>query len=412
MHYYIEPVTILQFRFHLSPRLPHLLPHSLYIHIPFCTTKCTYCAFNTYVDLERLIPNYIEALITELKIVSYHRTIPIKTIFFGGGTPSLISPIDYERIFTTINQHFSVKESAEISLEANPNDLPIDYLRDLRQVGFNRISIGMQSAHESELRLFDRRHNAEIVEQAVTFARQADFANINLDLIYGSPYQTLNDWEFTLQTALNLSPEHISLYALELKGGTPLREWVEQGEVEEPEDDLTADMYDLATEMLAGAGLEQYEISNWCKPRYECQHNLQYWHNLPYLGVGAGAEGFAGGYRYSTIRLPQRYITSLQTPDNATLEFPKTPAVAKAIKLDAETEKDETILMGLRLTRDGINREQFQSRFGSDFYDDYQATIDKFVGYDIVEVTSDRVKLTQAGRFLSNALIRELLYDQ
>ncbi len=274
------------------------LPVSLYLHIPFCTTKCTYCAFNTYINLESLVEPFVEALATEIRIVARSVDNPTRrvgTIFFGGGTPTLLTLPQFAHILEAIHDVFEVDNGAEITTEANPNDLDYEYLAGLRALGINRVSIGMQSANPTELKLFARRHDHEKVIAVMPQARRAGFDNVNLDLMYGTPYQTLETWRDTLNETVKLSPEHVSLYALGLEDGTPLKEWVEAGRVPTPDDDLAADMYDLATQMLDSAGYHQYEISNWSKTDRECQHNLQYWRNLPYVGLGPGAHGYAGG---------------------------------------------------------------------------------------------------------------------
>lgn len=387
-----------------------LTEYALYIHVPFCSTKCTYCAFNTYIDLDNLVQPYVDALIKEINWVSAKKSqLIVKTIFFGGGTPSLLSTKQFQSIFEAIRANFDVKSTAEITLESNPNDLDEIYARGLLDVGFNRISIGMQSAIENELQLFNRQHNTETVIDAVADCRSAGFTNINLDLIYGNPYQTLTQWRFSLETALNLQPEHFSLYGLELKGGTPLRDDVQHGAIPTPDDDLAADMYELATDMLADSGYDQYEISNWSKPHRQSQHNLQYWYNLPYLGLGPGAHGFAGGYRYSTVLAPQRYIDLLNHSDGHSLEFPRTPAVAKATHVKKEDEISETIMMGLRLTQSGIDRNQFQKRFGLDFVELHQTVLEKYVNFGLIQIKQDRVILTQQGRLLSNTVIADLI---
>lgn len=386
-----------------------ILPLALYLHVPFCSVMCTYCAFNTYAGMDDLIEPYVQALTEEVRILGRSRPGQVlSSIYWGGGTPSLLLPRQFEQVMTAVREHFTIALDAEISLEANPNDLTVDYLAALLATGFNRISIGMQSAVESELTLFNRQHRQQTVVDAVAAARRAGWNNLNIDLIYGSPYQSLGDWETTLRQAIVLQPEHVSLYALELKGGTPLRLQVDSGVLPQPDDDLTADMYDLATEMLAAAGLEQYEISNWARAGFESRHNLQYWRNLPYAGVGAGAHGFAGGVRYSTILLPARYIEAVRSRPGP-FEFPRTPATAKAVKVDRKTEIAETLMMGLRLTREGISLAAFQERFGVNLPDLYRPTIEKFVGYGLLHLDSQVLRLTQQGRFLSNAIFRELI---
>lgn len=386
-------------------------PLSLYLHIPFCSVRCSYCAFNTYTDLEALIPVYVEALCKEIEHLARYNPHPsIQTIFFGGGTPSMITPDQYRLIFQTIRQNFKLDSDAEISLESNPNDLSVSYLTELRQVGFNRLSIGMQSATDMILTLFNRQHDTQMVYDALSYARQAGFNDVNLDVILGSPYETLNDWKHTVKQMMDLKPEHISMYGLELKGGTELRLKVDSGELPKPDDDLFADMYEYASMIFAENDYQQYEISNWCRPNYECRHNLQYWRNLPYAGVGAGAHGFAGGFRYSTMTSPQRYVTALLDNQNHDeMAFPMTPTVAKSTPVRRDDDLYETIMMGLRMTEEGIHRPTFKKRFDVDFVDMFPKGVDKFQTIGLLDVDDVRVHLTESGRLLSNAVIREFV---
>ncbi|MDQ7037074.1 MAG: radical SAM family heme chaperone HemW [Anaerolineae bacterium] len=342
---------------------------SLYIHIPFCETMCSYCAFNTYTELEAIIPQFVEALIKEIHFVgASNPELPVGTIFFGGGTPSLLSVKQYKSIFDTLRDIFRIVNSAEISLESNPNDLTLEYLQDLRKIGFNRLSIGMQSANQQILTLFNRNHNIETVLQAITDAKKARFDNLSIDIIFGTPYQTLKDWEHTLNIVIDLGIQNVSSYNLILEGGTPLKAKIAQGTIPTPDDDLAADMYDLMTEKLNKAGFEQYEISNWAKPSFESLHNMQYWRNHQYLGLGSGAHGYAKGVRYIVMRSPQKYINALKSP-NKKLDFPRTPAVSKAIHVTRNDEISETIMMGLRMVKEGIQRQIFQKRFDIDIVD-------------------------------------------
>jgi len=410
-HNYIEPDKILQlglrFDLDLVMKTRHL---AIYLHIPFCQRICSYCAFNVYAGMNALFDSFVQALVTEIEIVGLlNPNMPICSIFFGGGTPSLLSTQHYAMLFDALQRTFHISNNAEISLESNPNDLNKSYLTDLRQLGFNRISIGMQSAVESELALFGRTHNLKHTQSAVKFARDAGFDNISIDLIFGTPQQTLDDWQLTLKHTIDLQPENISVYNLIFEGGTKLKAEVESGLLSHPDDDLAADMYELATDTLGAAGYMQYEISNWSKPPYESVHNLQYWYNLPYIGLGPGAHGFAGGKRYIVKRHPARYIDSLQDYDLKNLQFPITPAVSKVTLVDRETEISETIMMGLRLTKTGINRQQFFNRFGVDIVDLHRTSIDKFVQYGLLYFDDEHVHLTQQGRFLSNTVIRELI---
>jgi oxygen-independent coproporphyrinogen-3 oxidase len=267
----------------------------------------------------------------------------------------------------------------------------------------------MQSANAAELQLFQRRHDVAMVAQAVQAARHADFTNLSLDLIYGIPHQTLSDWAHTLDTALSYTPQHISLYGLEFKGGTPLTKAVKQGKIPLPDDDLAADMYDLATERLAQAGLQQYEISNWSLAGYQAQHNLQYWRMLPYAGLGPGAHGCANHTRTIAIRQPEKYMNVLEAPAPKKYPFPRTPATSKAVQVDQAAEMADVLMMGLRLTHEGIQRATFQARFGVDVLELHRATLERFVALGMLYVDEQVVRLTAQGRLVSNAIIRELI---
>ena len=387
------------------------IPLSVYLHIPFCKTKCTYCAFNTYTRLESLVPAFVEALIKEIRVAGHSQPTqqPAHSIFFGGGTPSLLTPQQVQQIISALRQHFPFTPDVEITMEANPNDLNRPYLSQLREAGVNRLSLGVQSAVDQELKLFARRHDTDQIMGAVSAARMAGFDNLNIDLIYGVPHQTLESWAWSLRQTLALRPDHLSLYALGLEEGTPMRDWVMQGRLPAPDEDLAADMYDLATDVLADEGFEQYEISNWAKPGHACRHNLQYWRNLPYLGLGPGAHGYAGGVRYWTILSPQRYIRVLQDADEQGYDYPRTPATDEAVVVDQANEISETLIMGLRLTDEGIRWQQFQERFGTDLRALHGPTIDRFVTHHLLETDAEHVRLTRQGRLLSNLVFRELV---
>jgi oxygen-independent coproporphyrinogen-3 oxidase len=381
---------------------------SLYLHIPFCKVMCSYCAFNTYTGMENIIVPYVDALSKEIRYAGRGNKMPVGSIFFGGGTPSMISVAQYQSLFDALHESFSILNNAEITIESNPNDLNHDYLAGLRSIDINRLSIGMQSSNPQELKLFNRQHDTQTVIDAVKTAQSVGFDNISLDLIFGIPSQSLDSWRETLNQAIALNIQNISAYNLILEGNTPLKDAVDAGEVPSPDDDLDADMYNLMTDMLAEADFKQYEISNWAKAGYASQHNIQYWRNWDYLGLGAGAHGFAKGVRYIVSRYPQRYIDSMnrKTED---LEFPRTPAVTKATVVDRENDMAETILMGLRMTEEGIPRERFKARFGEDIVELHQEAIEKHVGYGLLHVDDERIRFTQAGRLLSNAVIRDLI---
>ena len=387
--------------------MPH--PLSLYLHIPFCISKCTYCAFNTYTRLEHLIPPFVEALQTELRCsAAGARGRTVHTVFFGGGTPSLLQGDHLSDILRTIGLCFDVCNDVEVTLEANPNDLNREWLAAAFDAGVNRLSIGVQSTQARDLRLFARRHDNDQVAQAVLNARQAGFGLVNLDLIYGVPEQSLTDWEQTLAEILLLKPGHLSLYALSLEAGTPLQEWVARGEVAAPDDDLAAEQYELASEVLAAAGYQQYEISNWALPGQACRHNLQYWRNLDWLGLGPGAHGHVAGTRTRACLSPRQYIEAFNG-EGGSANYPATPATEEIVHLTREEEISETLIMGLRLTEEGISRVGFSRRFGEDVTNIFGDALRAHEQRGLLEISCDRIRLRPAGRLLANQVFRDLV---
>ena len=398
-----------------------MLPHSVYIHIPFCRHRCAYCDFNTYAGLENLIPDYVEALQKEIQTLTEFadERFPVHTIFFGGGTPSLLPPKAFSQILNVIDAAFNLTADAEISIEANPGTLSQAYLEDLFATGVNRISLGMQSANPQELVFLERQHRFEDVVDSVKWIRQAGFNNLSLDLIFGLPQQPIETWIDSLAQGLNLAPEHFSLYALTLEQGTPMQNWADRGLIPEPDPDVAAEMYDLACDKLAATGYAQYEISNWAREngaarknlKWACRHNLQYWRNQPYFGFGAGAHGFVDGFRTSTVLAPNAYIkTMLEATDFP--NFPRTPATIDTQPIDRQTEMSETMMMGLDLTREGVSRSNFQTRFDQDFKEIFGSQIEKLVSWDLLEwagVENDLLRLTPRGRLLGNQVFSEFI---
>ncbi|MEJ2706683.1 MAG: radical SAM family heme chaperone HemW [Anaerolineales bacterium] len=387
-------------------------PYSIYVHIPFCRHRCGYCDFNTYAGQEGLIDDYISALCREIDVAaaSLEHPLTVHTIFFGGGTPSLLTIDQLERALNVLRQSFHVLPEAEISLEANPGTLSRAYLWNLRSIGVNRLSLGVQSANPAELRLLERQHDFGDAIQAVAWARQAGFDNLNLDLIFGLPGQRLETWQSTLEHTLRLDPDHLALYALTLEHGTPFGRWAERGLLSEPDPDEAAEMYELASERLAQAGFEQYEISNWGRrmPGGEilaCRHNLQYWRNLPYLGFGAGAHGYAADLRSANVLAPAAYIRRCRSSWDPTPAFPRTPATHSLEIIDEKTEMGETMMMGLRLIQEGVGEESFRKRFGRSLDEVYGQEIRELCTLGLLEWAADgkrRLRLTPRGRLLGN----------
>ena len=377
--------------------------HSLYIHIPFCHHRCAYCDFNTYAGQEESIPAYVDALCNEIAFIGNNapEKLALHTIFFGGGTPSLLTPRQFEVVLQTISDNFYLSGS-ETTIEANPGTVSLEDLRDLRSLGINRISFGVQSANPSELRMLERAHSYFDVINAVTWARQVGFDNLNLDLIYGLPHQTLDDWSATLKLILGLAPEHLSLYALTMEHGTPFGRWSARGLIPTPDPDLAADMYEWASETLESAGYQQYEISNWSRPGLECRHNLQYWRGLPYLAAGAGAHGYVNGYRFSNVLRIKTYIDRLTKQPANNLPFPRTPAIVNYHLQTPQDDMGEFMMTGLRLTREGVSAETFRERFGQEMEAVFGKDVEDLIQLGLLTKQADRLRLTRHGRLLGN----------
>ncbi len=370
---------------------------SLYIHIPFCKAKCAYCDFNSYAGLEHLYDDYVGALVEEMAIVG-GRLSPLRgrTIYLGGGTPTVLGLPQLKRIWDGCLQAFVIDEGAEVTCEANPGTVDLRYLESLRNLGVGRLSLGVQSLHEDELQLLGRVHTSAQAREAYEMARQAGF-NINLDLIYAFPGHTLKRWRSTLERAMALEPEHLSLYSLSLEEGTPLWGRVRRGEVRAPDDDLAAEMYLLAEGLLED--YRHYEISNWAKPGYESRHNLTYWRNEEYLGFGAGAHSYYRGRRSWNVAWPEEYIRRLKAGQSATEggEVIETPL-----------EMAETLFMGLRLS-EGVEFDRFKQRFGRDLSSLYGPQLRELAAWGLLEVNGRGIRLTPRGRLLGNEVFEKFL---
>ena len=318
---------------------------SLYLHIPFCHTRCHYCDFNTYAGMLPLREPYVRALITEVDLagqlaqLANGTTRRSRTIFFGGGTPSLLTVEQIKRLLSTCREAFAVDEEAEITLEANPGTLNAEQLAGLRAAGINRLSLGSQSFDAELLLTLGRIHTPEEIVLALHHARAAGFHSINLDFMFGLPGQTMQHWKTTLDRALALRPEHFSLYSLIIEEGTNFYTWTNEGRIIPGDEDLCADMYEYADELLQAEGYENYEISNWALPGHQSRHNLTYWQNLPYIGMGAGAHSFFGGRRFSNVLDPQEYIRLLKKQQRPE---------AEGELVDRTQEMSETAFLGLQ----------------------------------------------------------------
>jgi len=376
---------------------------AFYVHIPYCVRRCGYCDFNTYTPGELSITNdfsvtsrsYIDLLLREIE---YAREISTATvvpsIFFGGGTPTLMESKDLGRVIASIGSHFELAEDAEITTEANPDTVTKEKLHDLRAAGFNRISFGMQSAVPHVLAALDRTHNPENVLKATTWAREVGFDEVSVDLIYGTAGESISDWETTLDTALSLPITHISAYALIVESGTKLGAQVKRGEVVMPDDDQTADKYLMADEKFTAAGFDWYELSNWSKQGSECRHNIAYWNGDNWWGAGAGAHSHIDGRRFWNVKHPAAYTQKVIESGN--------PMQEQEI-LTADEARSEEIMLQIRLAT-GIPLSSLSPN--------EQRSLPSFLadGYLLGPAwEGGSVILSQTGRLIADRIVREIL---
>jgi oxygen-independent coproporphyrinogen III oxidase len=363
----------------------------LYVHLPFCRAKCSYCDFNSYGGLDHLFDGYARAVVREIRSAAGARA---GTVYLGGGTPTVLPLSLLAEILAAVRANFAVDAGAEISVEANPGTVDAALLAQLRGLGVNRMSLGVQSLDDAELRLLGRIHSAAHALQAFEDARRAGLGNVGLDLIYGLPGQTLAAWQASLGRALELAPEHLSLYALALEEGTPLADQVLRGELPSPDPDLVAEMYDWAEAACAAAGYEHYEISNWARePGLRCRHNLGTWRNEPYLGFGAGAHSWAGGKRWWNVAHPADYIARVSSGSSP---------VAAVEEIPPGLEMAETTILALRLLQEGLDLVRFRQRFGTDPRQEYAGQVEELLALGLVEEDAQRLRLSQRGHFLAN----------
>ena len=391
---------------------------ALYIHIPFCQTKCPYCDFNTYQGIEALMTPYVQALAQEIRLWGETLSHPrVGTVFFGGGTPSYLPAEHIGHILSEARSSFNVVQDGETTLEANPDDVTGGKLEALLKLGINRLSIGVQSLDDGLLKMLGRRHSAAEAVEAYRLAGKAGFQQVNIDLMYGLPQQSMDQWRDTLKKALELQPPHISLYCLTLEKGTPLERWVRDGALPDPDADLAAEMYTLAGELLGETGYHHYEISSWALPGYKCQHNLIYWRNQPYLGVGPGAHSYLHGHRFYQVKSPRLYVervgewtnrgaTQAKNLDGALLQNVETLEAAEPV--DLKLEMAETVFLGLRLL-DGLELKGFHRRFGVDLTDVYEQQVRELTEVGLLEQANGALRLTKRGVLLSNQVFVQFL---
>lgn len=393
----------------------------LYIHIPFCARKCPYCDFNTYAGLESLHDTTVDALCIEMERWGPRlagRTV--STVFVGGGTPTVLTAAQLERIFGAVHRCFTVDAGAEITCEANPGTVDQAKFGVLRSLGVNRLSMGVQSFQPAELHFLGRIHSVEDVGQAFATARKAGFDNINLDFIFGLPGQTEASWCDTLERALALAPEHLSLYSLIVEPNTPLFHWVENGSVPEPDEDQAALHYERAMERLAAGGYIQYEVSNWARrtgacrddetPELASRHNLIYWRNDDYLGIGPGAHSHLRTEEGS-VQVERRWGNRKPVPSYGKRMRAGDSVEDFAEEIAPPVGMGETMMLGLRLVREGVPLDRFTALHGRSLSDAFGTEVDRLCGDGLLTVDARRVRLTPRGLMVGNRVFAQFLPD-
>ncbi len=372
-------------------------PHALYIHIPFCARKCSYCDFNSMVSDTKTIDRYLHALERELNILQGQYLF--KTIYIGGGTPSVLNEFQVEKLLSSIVEYIPASEIREYTCEINPGTLTKDKVVLLKEYGVNRVSLGVQSFQHRQLKLLGRIHSGDDARKAFTLLRMNGFQNINLDLIFGCPEQTLDDWEKDLMAAVELDPEHVSTYALTYEEGTPLASDLTIKVVQKLEERIELEMYKMAICYLTRNQYNHYEISNFAKDECECRHNRVYWENKGYIGVGAGAYSFLHGVRTANEKDVLKYIHGIDENKNIN---------SFAECLPQNQLASETIIMSLRL-RQGVSNTDFYERFGYAIEDQFGNQINRLLTYGLVAYEDERLKLTEKGLFVADTVMTEFL---
>ncbi len=366
----------------------------IYIHIPFCRSRCSYCDFATDVfKTEETVERYVSALCIEIgnpKSIIQNPKCEVDTVYFGGGTPSLLTAKQLEKILNIVHKNFSVSASAEITMEMNPATVSPETLRAYKNLGVNRASFGAQTFDDTELKRLGRRHSAQDVRETIELLRDADFRNVSFDLIAGLPRQTLEDWQRNLDEALKLKPEHLSLYLLEVHEGTPLAEQIRTERQPLPDEDSAAEMYESTLEKTAEKGYQQYEISNFSLPGFESRHNSKYWLCAPVFAFGVSAHSFDGvKTRWSNERDTLKYVRLIENDQSP---------VDEKIPVDL---KSEFVFLGLRLSN-GIDLSEYEKRFGADLLEQYEEDLARLAELELIEISENRLRLTAKGFLYSN----------
>ena len=365
----------------------------IYLHIPFCRSRCSYCDFATDVfKNNETVERYVNALCAEVQSSKFKVQSSIDTIYFGGGTPSLLSPRQLEKILASIHKKFSVLPDIELTMEMNPATVSLETLREYKSLGVNRASFGAQTFDDTELKRLGRRHTAQDVRETIGLLREAGFDNVSFDLIAGLPRQTLKDWERNLDEALALKPEHISLYLLEIHEGTPLAEQIRSKRQPMPDGDLAGDMYELMLEKIGEKGYAQYEISNFSLPGFESKHNSKYWLCEPVFAFGVSAHSFDGKTRRANERDTNKYVSLVESG---------AAPVVEEIPLSAKQLSAEFAFLNLRLAS-GLDLSEYTRRFGANLREEFAEDLSYLEEAGLIEFGENRLKLTRRGFLFSN----------
>lgn len=395
-------------------------PAAVYVHVPFCLSRCAYCAFVTTEGREALLPGYLEGVADEASGLAraLGGPVPARTVYLGGGTPSRVPGRLLKRLAGRLRSALDLPEGAEWTAEANPGDVTEAWLADARAAGVSRLSLGMQAADDRTLRLLGRRHRHRDTVRAVRAAQRQRVPSLSLDLIFGLPGQTAAGWRATVEAALALEPDHISVYALGLEAGTPLAGWVERGLVEAPDGDRAADMYEWAAGRLRTAGYGHYEISNWARgapgpdgfPEHACRHNLAYWLQQPYIGLGAAAHGDHSGIRTRNTASLKGYLGRLRRGPTG-VGFPRSPATVWWRRVDEDERAADTLLLGMRLVTRGVEAAAYRSRHGAAAWSRAEPAFERLMDQGLIEALPGGrgVRLSARGLLLGNRVFAEFI---
>lgn len=366
----------------------------LYIHIPFCASRCIYCGFYS-TTLSGMKDLYVDAICKEMMI---RETSDIDTIYLGGGTPSQLSEQNLKKIFSTINEVYTVNKNAEITLEANPDDVTPKFAELLMELGVNRVSMGAQTFNDPRLRFLNRRHCAAEVQSAVDCLRKAGINNISIDLMFGFPNETLSEWETDIEQALSLRPQHLSSYSLMYEEGTPLYHLLQQKKICEIDEEVSLSMYNILIDRLVEAGYEHYEISNFALPGFRSRHNSSYWHAIPYIGIGASAHSYLNQQRSWNVADIHKYIGDIQQG--------KRPCTVE--ELDLATRYDDMITTALR-TREGIDLKAMKNAFGEQLYQFLMNEAKDKIDRNLMKIEDNHLSLTRKGLYISDSIMSDLM---